>query len=38
MIEAQDDSEILKDLSDGQKITLQHKLGEAPYQRIRQNI
>lgn len=38
MIEAQTSSEVLNDLSDIQKVALQHKLGELPYQRIRQKI
>ncbi len=38
MIEAQDSDPTLCDLSDIQKAALKHKLGEVPYQRIRQNI
>lgn len=38
MIEAQDIEPALVDLSDIQKDILKHKLGEVPYQRIRQNI
>lgn len=38
MIEAQDINPVLCDLSDIQKVALKHKLGEVPYQRIRQKI
>lgn len=38
MIEAQDTNPVLNDLSDIQKVALKHKLGELPYQRIRQKI
>lgn len=38
MIEAQNINPVLCDLSDIQKGALQHKLGEIPYQRIRQKI
>jgi hypothetical protein len=38
MIEAQDINPVLNDLSDFQKDALKHKLGELPYQRIRQKI
>lgn len=38
MIEAQDINPVLNDLSDIQKVALKHKLGELPYQRIRQKI
>lgn len=38
MIEAQDVDPVLCDLSDIQKVALKHKLGEVPYQRIRQKV
>jgi hypothetical protein len=38
IIEASTNSPVLKDLSDSQLLTLQHRLGELPYQRIRANI
>ena len=38
VIEAQDKDQVLNDLSDIQKRALKNKLGEVPYQRIRQKI
>lgn len=38
MYEVQDTNDRLRDLSDAQKVTLKHQLGEMPYKRIRQYI